>query len=393
MYVSHLSLRNFRNYRELELPLQPGTTLFYGPNAAGKTTLLEALYYLATTKSPLTSFDRELINWDTTADLGIAPFTRLVANVQRRNAHGAVSNKDERLLIELVVQRRQDAAGTPLTTTQKTIRVNKTARRALDLVGQMRVVLFTPNDIELFKEQPAARRRWLDIMLSQLDGRYVRALSEYQKIVLQRNALLRSWRESRRPRLDEALRQLEFWDKQLGVGGSYLLAARHSAVQQLTELAAPIHREIAGVPQTLTISYKATIPSGPKELFLESLQENMSADLDRGQTLLGPHRDDVVCQLDEVNIGDYGSRGQRRSLTLALKLAEAELMRLRTEEAPVLLLDDILSELDAARRAHLLQFIDRPDQQTLMTAADLADFDPSFLARINRVRVDHGRVL
>ncbi len=393
MYVSHLSLRNFRNYRELELPLQPGTTLFYGPNAAGKTTLLEALYYLATTKSPRSSADRELINWDTTADLGIAPFTRLVANVQRRNAHGAVSNKDERLLIELVVQRRQDAAGTPLPTTQKTIRVNKTARRALDLVGQMRVVLFTPNDIELFKEQPAARRRWLDIMLSQLDGRYVRALSEYQKIVLQRNALLRSWRESRRPRLDEALRQLEFWDKQLGVGGSYLLAARHSAVQQLTELAAPIHREIAGVPQTLTISYKATIPSGPKELFLESLQENMSADLDRGQTLLGPHRDDVVCQLDEVNIGDYGSRGQRRSLTLALKLAEAELMRLRTEEAPVLLLDDILSELDAARRAHLLQFIDRPDQQTLMTAADLADFDPSFLARINRVRVDHGRVL
>ncbi len=257
----------------------------------------------------------------------------------------------------------------------------------------MRVVLFTPNDIELFKEQPAARRRWLDIMLSQLDGRYVRALSEYQKIVLQRNALLRSWRESRRPRLDEALRQLEFWDKQLAVGGSYLLAARHSAVQQLTELAAPIHREIAGVPQTLTISYKATIPSGPKELFLESLQENMSADLDRGQTLLGPHRDDVVCQLDEVNIGDYGSRGQRRSLTLALKLAEAELMRLRTEDTPVLLLDDILSELDAARRAHLLQFIDRPDQQTLMTAADLADFDPSFLARINRVRVDHGRVL
>ncbi len=398
MYVSHLSLRNFRNYRELELPLQPGTTLFYGPNAAGKTTLLEALYYLATTKSPRSSADRELINWDTTADLGIAPFTRLVANVQRRNAHGAVSNKDERLLIELVVQRRQDAAGTPLPTTQKTIRVNKTARRALDLVGQLRVVLFTPLDIELLTGPPADRRRWLDIMLSQLDGRYVRALSEYQKGLLQRNALLRSWRESRRPRPDEARRQLRFWDQQLTTNGAYLIAARHTAMEQIAELAAPIHREIAGVPQALTITYTATIPGATErraleQLFAEALERSLREELERGQTLIGPHRDDVVCRLDEVDIGVYGSRGQQRSLTLALKLAEAELMRLRTEDAPVLLLDDILSELDAARRAHLLQFIDRPDQQTLMTAADLADFDPSFLARINRVRVDHGRVL
>ncbi len=398
MYVSHLSLRNFRNYRELELPLQPGTTLFYGPNAAGKTTLLEALYYLATTKSPRSSADRELINWDTTADLGIAPFTRLVANVQRRHTHGTASSKDERLLIELVVQRRQDAAGTPLPTTQKTIRVNKTARRALDLVGQLRVVLFTPLDIELLTGPPADRRRWLDIMLSQLDGRYVRALSEYQKGLLQRNALLRSWRESRRPRPDEARRQLRFWDQQLTTNGAYLIAARQTAMEQIAGLAAPIHREIAGVPQALTITYTATIPGATErraleQLFAEALERSLREELERGQTLIGPHRDDVVCRLDEVDIGVYGSRGQQRSLTLALKLAEAELMRLRTEDAPVLLLDDILSELDAARRAHLLQFIDRPDQQTLMTAADLADFDPSFLARINRVRVDHGRVL
>lgn len=398
MYVSHLSLRNFRNYPELELPLQSGTTLFYGPNAAGKTTLLEALYYLATTKSPRSSADRELINWDTTADLGIAPFTRLVANIQRRNAHATSSTKDERLLIELVVQRRQDAAGNPLPTTQKTIRVNKTARRALDLVGQLRVVLFTPLDIELLTGPPADRRRWLDIMLSQLDGRYVRALSEYQKGLLQRNALLRSWRESRRPRPDEARRQLRFWDQQLTSNGAYLIAARQTAIQQIAELGAPIHREIAGVPQELTITYTATIPGGTErqaleQLFTESLERSLREELDRGQTLTGPHRDDVVCRLNEIDIGVYGSRGQQRSLTLALKLAEAELMRLRTEDAPVLLLDDILSELDAARRAHLLQFIDRPDQQTLMTAADLADFDPSFLARINRVRVDHGRVL
>ena len=191
MHVAHLSLREFRNYHELELPLLPGTTLFYGPNAAGKTSLLEAIYYLATTRSPRTSADRELINWDQRTDLGFAPFTRLVASIQRAN---------ERILIELAVQRKQDQDGNLMATTSKTIRINRTARRALDLVGQLRVVLFTPLDIELVTGSPSERRRWLDVMLSQLDGRYVRALSDYSKVVLQRNALLRSWREGRRPR-------------------------------------------------------------------------------------------------------------------------------------------------------------------------------------------------
>jgi DNA replication and repair protein RecF len=398
MYVSHLSLRNFRNYRELELPLTPGTTLFYGPNAAGKTTLLEALYYLATTRSPRTSADRELISWDAIADLGLAPFTRLVTQVTRRS-----NAKDERLLIELAVQRKQDAGGNPLPTTQKTFRINKTARRALDLVGQLRVVLFTPLDIELLTGPPADRRRWLDVMLSQLDGRYVRALAEYNKALLQRNALLRSWRENRQARsrsfsLDEVRRQIQFWDKQLATNGAYIVAERQLAMQQIAELGAPIHQDIAGVPQQLRISYLSTIDgtaerSGLQQTFAAALERGLREELDRGQTLIGPHRDDVVCRLDDVDIGVYGSRGQQRSLTLALKLAEADLMRTRTGDAPVLLLDDILSELDSARRAHLLQFIDRPNQQTLMTAADLADFDPSFLAHINRVRVEHGRVL
>lgn len=394
MYVSHLSLRQFRNYRELELAFQPGTTLFYGPNAAGKTTLLEAVYYLATTRSPRTSADRELINWDAAADLGIAPFTRMVTTVQRRAANG----NEERLLIELVVQRRQDANGNLQPTTQKTIKINKTARRALDLVGQLRVVLFTPLDIELLTGPPADRRRWLDVMLSQLDGRYVRALADYQKAVLQRNALLRSWREGRRPRPDEARRQLSYWDAQLASNGAYIIVERQHAISKIAELGAPIHQDIAGVPQTLRISYTATV-DGPDDLaglqhsFATQLERGLREELDRGQTLIGPHRDDVVCRLDDVDIGVYGSRGQQRSLTLALKLAEAELMRSRTGDSPVLLLDDILSELDAARRAHLLQFIDRPNQQTLMTAADLADFDPSFLTQISRVRVEHGRVL
>lgn len=396
MHVTRLSLRNFRNYHELEIDLPPGTTLFYGPNAAGKTSLLEAVFYLATTRSPRTSADRELINWDASADLGIAPFTRLVTQVSRRGPAG----RDESLMIELVVQRRQDASGNLMPTTQKTIRINKRPRRALDLVGQLRVVLFTPLDIELLTGPPADRRRWLDVMLSQLDGRYVRALTEYQKAVLQRNALLRAWREGRRPRPDDMRRQISYWDDQLATHGAYIIATRLMAIRELGELGAPIHRDIAGVPQTLRVRYAGTVESSPQadrgaiqRAFSALLERGFRDDLERAQTLLGPHRDDVVCALDEVDIGIYGSRGQQRSLTLALKLAEAELMRARTGDAPVLLLDDILSELDAARRAHLLQFIDRPDQQTLMTAADLADFDPSFLTQVTRMRVEHGRVL
>lgn len=389
MHLQHLSLRNFRNYRELELPLRPGTTLFYGANAAGKTTLLEAVYYLATTRSPRTSTDRELINWDVGPDLGFAPFSRLQANAQRGN---------EKLLIEIAIQRKQDSEGTLLPTTSKTIRINKTARRALDLIGQVRVVLFTPLDLDLVTGAPAERRHWLDVMLSQLDGRYVRALSEYQKVVTQRNALLRGWRETRRPRPDEARRQLSFWDKQLATTGAYLLAERRQALRDLNALAAPIHREIAGDHKTLALQYLGTITADADDraalyqAFLDQLAAGLRDELDRGQTLIGPHRDDAAFALDGVDLGVYGSRGQQRSLTLAIKLAEAELMRKRTNDAPILLLDDILSELDAVRRAHLLSFIDRPDQQTLMTAADLADFDPSFLARVARVRVEHGQV-
>ena len=390
MHVSHLSLRNFRNYHELDLPLQPGTTLFYGPNAAGKTTLLEAVYYLATTRSPRTSANRELINWNVRGELGLPPYARLVAAIQRH---------PERLLIEVALQRKQDADGNPLPTTGQTIRINKTARRALDLVGQLRVVLFTPLDIELVTGAPGVRRHWLDVMLSQLDGRYVRALAEYGKVLIQRNALLRSWREGRRPRPEEARRQLQYWDKQLTTSGVYVLLERQRAVREINEQARPIHAEISGDPAPLRLSYLSTVLSNVQDkvellrTFQEQIESGLREEIDRGQTLIGPHRDDAQFSLGDIDIGIYGSRGQQRSLTLALKLAEAELMRARTADAPVLLLDDILSELDAVRRAHLLQFIDRPDQQTLMTAADLADFDPSFLARIGRVRIDHGQVL
>lgn len=389
MHVAHLSLRDFRNYQRLELDLSPATTLLYGPNAAGKTSILEALFYLATTRSPRVGLDRDLVRWEAQAEAGAPPFARVAADLHR---YGAL------VRLEVLVQRHTDDEGQPTSGASKLIRIDRRPARALDLVGQLRVVIFTPTDLNLVDGPPNERRRYLDITLSQLDATYVRTLAHYQKIVQQRNSLLRTWRERRRPQrtVDD---ELAFWDHELATSGAYLLAERLRAVADLHTLVGPLYQLISGSSDPLTIDY---LPSLELDLSWDvaSLEQQLTAglhamradELARGQTLLGPHRDDLAFRVGRVNLGRYGSRGQQRSVALALKLAEVELMRTRAGDAPVLLLDDVLSELDAQRRAHLLEVIRRPNQQTLLSATDLSDFSGEFLAAITRLRVEEGRV-
>ncbi|MGQ9481905.1 DNA replication/repair protein RecF [Chloroflexus sp.] len=389
MYVHHLFLRDFRNYRRLDLALAPATTLFYGPNAAGKTSLLEAIFYLATTRSPRLSSDRELVRWDAVGEAGAPPFARIAADVERRI--GPVR-------LEVLVQRRADDDGQPLNGAQKLVRIDKRPARAIDLIGQLRVVLFTPTDLTLVDGPPAERRRYLDITLSQLDPHYVRTLAHYQKILLQRNSLLRAWREQRRvPRHVDT--ELAYWDQELAAAGGYLLAERLRAIVELNELAGPLYQEMSGGEDRLQIEYAASCDLGTArdagglaERLLLAFAVQRSDELARGQTLCGPHRDDLIFTVAGINLGRYGSRGQQRSIALALKIGEAGLMRRRSGEAPVLLLDDVLSELDAQRRAHLLALIHHPDQQTLLTATDLSDFSADFLAAVRRYRVEDGQV-
>ncbi|MEN9937060.1 MAG: hypothetical protein RLZZ387_3639 [Chloroflexota bacterium] len=390
MHVTNLSLRDFRNYERTELALDPSTTLFYGPNAAGKTTILEALYFLATTRSPRAGADREVVRFEAQGDIGVPPFARLVCDVRR--ADGSVR-------LEVVVQRRTDEDGQLVGASVKTVRVDRRAVRALDLVGNLRVVLFTPSDVELVTGSPAERRRYLDITLSQLDGRYVRTLSHYQKVVQQRNSLLRSWREARRvPR--NADDELAFWDRELAMSGAFVLRERLRAVDELNALAGPIYRDVTARDVPLVARYQSSVVGfdpgaderGVETAFLAHLQRVRDEEIGRGQTVLGPHRDDLLLSVGDVSVGTYGSRGQQRSATLALKLGEAELMRRRSGEAPVLLLDDLLSELDAERRAHLLAAIDRPDQQTLVTATGTEEFDAAFLKRAKKMRVEAGKL-
>jgi DNA replication and repair protein RecF len=390
MRVSTLSLRDFRNYDRLDLQLEPGTTLFYGPNAAGKTSILESLFYLATTRSSRAGAARELVRWEATGDIGVPPFARLLCEVLRA---------DGKVRLEVVVQRRAEENGQLSSTSVTTVRVDRKAVRALDLVGNLRVVLFTPADLALVTGAPSERRRYLDVTLSQLDGRYVRTLSHYQKVVQQRNSLLRSWREGRRP-LRGANDELAFWDRELALSGAYVLRERLVAVAELNGLAGPIFCQVTAGPHQLVTTYQSSVAGlagAPDEraieqAFLAHLQRLRDDEIGRGQTLIGPHRDDLDLTMNGVSVGIYGSRGQQRSATLALKLGEAELMRARTGDAPVLLLDDLLSELDAERRAHLLAVLGRDDQQTLVTATGLEDFDAAFLTRAQKMRVEAGRV-
>ncbi|HEU5012098.1 MAG TPA: DNA replication/repair protein RecF [Roseiflexaceae bacterium] len=390
MHVTSLSLRDFRNYERLDLKLEPGITLFYGPNAAGKTTILEALFYLATTRSPRAGTARELVRWEAQGDIGVPPFARLVCEVRRN---------DGPVRLEVIVQRRTDDDGQLVGASTTTVRVDRKAVRALDLVGNLRVVLFTPADLTLVTGAPSERRRYLDVTLSQLDGRYVRTLSHYNKVVQQRNSLLRSWREGRRP-LRAVNDELGFWNRELALSGSYVLRERLRAVADLNVLIAQIFREITSGDHPLVATYQSTIPNITADMsdrligeaFEAHLERMRDDEIGRGQTLVGPHRDDLLLTVNTISIGTFGSRGQQRAVTLALKLGEAELMRQRTGDAPVLLLDDLLSELDAERRLHLLQVILRPDQQTLLTATGLGEFDAAFLERARTIRVESAQL-
>ena len=390
MFCTHLSLANFRNYARLELDLSPGIAVFVGDNAQGKSNLLEALYLLATTKSFRATADRELINWRA-HDSGLS-FARLVASVDR--AAG-------RAKLEVVIRedgQRADDSPTPGPTVSKRLKLNDVPRRALEVVGAVNVVLFSPQDIELVNGPPAPRRRYLDVTISQVDHRYIRALAHFNKVLMQRNHLLRQIREQR-SRPD----QLFPWDRELVGAGSYLIQQRTITLALLGELAQDVHRQLTGRQETLDIVYRSSVglasvsrgPSLPLDAvqgaFTHELRAAQGREVAAGTSILGPHRDDLAFLVDGRDMNVFGSRGQQRTVALALKLAEAEFLHQRIGDQPILLLDDVLSELDEPRRRHVLDAV-ATHQQVVFTATDLTPFDEEFLGRAAIYRVCEGAV-
>lgn len=465
MHCQHLTLDEFRSYRHLALDLSAGVTVLQGDNASGKTSLLEAVYLLATTRSPRTSSDLELINFAAPNDLGSPPFARVTAQIER--ARGPLS-------VEILMVRSEEPEGpgglAGSVQGRKRIKVNGVARRALDLVGQANVVLFTPQDVDLVTGPPALRRRYMDVTISQMDNRYVRGLSQYLKVLAQRNSLLKSLREQgRNPNSRDVAEEMAYWDDELVRHGSYVVLRREVFATRLSNRAEATHHLLAGTEATngkrdtrqmlrerrptaelrLNLAYESGVAPQAREALLPDLLAQMEAEsalatldsdeytatvdasalrgriphLDmhveriaqefkrqleeirahevrRAVSLLGPHRDDLLFQLGDPStgaghilpLGAYGSRGQQRTAVLSLKLAEVDLMTTETGDTPILLLDDILSELDARRRGYLLNTISGQQYQALITTTDLAGFDPRFLEGVALLEVRHGEV-
>jgi DNA replication and repair protein RecF len=394
MYLTQLKLVNFRNYRWLDLELGEGLSVFFGGNASGKSSLLEAVYLLGTARSPRSASQAEMVNLYAEPDLNLPPFARIEASVKRSAGS---------LEIEIVLLKVEPAADGGAST--KRIRINGVSRRAVDLVGKVNVVLFSPEDVELASGAPVLRRRFLDICLSQIDHRYLTTLQRYHKVVMQRNSLLRSFQQRGGGRLTGGLRdELAFWDQEFVAHGSYLLVRRLRAIEGLRSDASRFYEALSG-GEKLEVRYRSTVPRPlilPEELeaslalvsnfFWEALEAARGRELVRGISLLGPHRDDLELEVSGRALGPFGSRGQQRTAALALRLAEMELIQRAAGETPIALLDDVLSELDPERRRLLTDHLLAERRQILLTTVDVEQLEPAVRARARLHRVESGTI-
>ena len=369
MQVDQLELTGFRSYPDLRLDPTAGPQILYGPNAAGKTNLLEALVVLARGGSHRAT-DGELVGWG-------ASLARLVARV----GHDAGRGSDE---IEVVIQ----APGAP--PPHKRIRVDGVPRRALALGGALRVVLFAPEEMLLVSGPPALRRTALDTLAATAYPGYARSLAAFGRVLAQRNALLRRIREGL-----GTVEELPAWDRPLIEEGGRLVAWRLDLLAALAAPLAAAQAEIAPADGRLDLSYATNAPAQPGESPTEALRRRLGETAEKeqwhGATLVGPHRDDLIFELDGRPLAGVGSRGQQRSAILSLKLAELELARTRDGEPPLLLLDDVFSELDPERRAHLVRRIQALPQAFVTTTA-LEDLDAGLVARSTPWAVSPGRI-
>ena len=354
-----LRLTDLRSYSALEVDFGPGPHLVWGPNAAGKTSLLEAMVVLARGGSHRTTTDAELIRWG-------ADVTRI----------DGLAGTDE---IEVALVRPGSAAAA--TGARKRIRVNGVARRAAALAERLRVVLFAPEDMLLVAGSPSLRRATVDHLASTLLPGYAAELATYGRALQQRNGLLRAIREE-----TAAREELRYWDRPFLDAGGTVVAGRHALLDRLARPLAAAHREIApeeGEAGALELEYVTNAPQFPGESPRDALERRLAETAEKevwnGTTLIGPHRDDVAFVMSGRDLSAFASRGQQRTAILALKLAELDLVRDYDGRPPLLLLDDVFSELDPARRAHLVRRIaDLP--QAFVTTTTLDDLDPGLRA-------------
>ena len=339
MYIESVQLKNFRNYENLELKLDKGTNIFYGDNAQGKTNILESVFICGTTISHKGSKDREIVRFG------------------EEESHIRMNVIKDELTYKIDMHLRKNKA--------KGVAINGLPiRKARELFGIVNLVFFSPEDLNIIKNGPGERRRFMDLELCQLDQIYLTDLAGYNHIVNQRNRLLKDIYMN--PGLQETL---DIWDMQMVQYGEKVIRKRKDYVKDLNEVIRDIHKNLTGGEEHLEVIYE---PSVEAEVFGETLQRNREKDSKMKLTSAGPHRDDLCFMVNGIDIRKYGSQGQQITAALSLKLSEIYLVKKKIKDTPVLLLDDVLSELDSSRQMYLLDSIH--DIQTLITCTGLDDF-------------------
>jgi DNA replication and repair protein RecF len=380
MRLRKLQLDQFRAFRSAELVIDPAGFHLVGPNASGKSSILEAMAMLATTRSPRTSAERELANWQSGQDFGLPAYARLSGEFDRADGRHQIE-------IGLAVDERNHGA------LRKRIRFDDRPVRAIDAVGQLKTVLFSPEDVSLLSGPPSGRRRFLDMAISQASRTYLRALSRYTRVLEQRNGLLRSFaRASADLRSRHPDQELSFWTDELTAAAAEVLVFRAGALDALGERARLHFASLTG-DGSLRLTYESPHVAVPQQrgsathwtdpplvyrqelaaAFGEALRLAGPEEMRRGVTAVGPHRDDFVLRAGDVDLGRFASRGQQRLAVLALKVAELDLLHDAAGEAPILLLDDALSELDSRHRAKLHAMLADYDAQLIMTSTEELD--------------------
>jgi DNA replication and repair protein RecF len=406
MYLKHLSLTNFRKFTRLDIDVPRQVVVLVGANAQGKTSVLEAIYFLAAFTSFQTHADRQIVNFDEAKNSQLT-VTRLVAEYQRSKGKHRL---EARLILEptgvLNAQRLR-----------KEILLDGVKKPANEIIGHFNSVIFVPQMSQIIEGAPEDRRRYLNLALAQSTPAYARILSEYNQALAQRNALLKllGERGGNSDRRSSPVDQLEVWDEALAWLGSQIILWRIEAIQQIERLASRVHHELTRGSEILRLSYEPAFEPLPKpngqlglkidtvvdrsllELneiqdgFRTRLREIRTEEIARGVTTIGPHRDDIRFLANNIDLGNYGSRGQVRTTLLSLKLAEVNWMKDRTGEGPVILLDEVMAELDSQRRADLLKYV-RESEQVLFTTTDLNLFPREFAEQAEVWRVEGGKV-
>ena len=369
MKLTNLQLQNFRNYESVQLEFTDGVHVFIGENAQGKTNLMESIYALAMTKSHRTTNDKELIGW----------------NKEFATIKGTVEKTATKTNLELQFSKKGKIA-----------KVNYLEQKRLSsYLGNLNVILFAPENLTLVKGSPQNRRKFVDMELGQMSSLYLYDLVEYNRVLKQRNTYLKQL-AIKKKQPDE---YLDVLSEMLSELASKIVFYRLDFMKQLEALAIPIHDQLSLGREKFSVSYQATIPledgltpSQMKEIYMNQFKKNQTREADQATTLIGPHRDDLIFYLNEIPVQTYGSQGQQRSTVLSLKLAEIELMKLSTGEYPLLLLDDVLSELDDDRQTHLIKAIENK-VQTFITTTSLDGIKQQFINEPVVIPIEKGTIL